>query len=113
MKNCIVLIVLIVLGLKANGQSDLFNKGLENIKSDKFEEALKQFNQVIDADPKNKDAFNQRGYVKNQLADFYGAIGDYNFAIDLDPSFAEAFNNRGEAKFNLGDDYLFCLMFKL
>src|SRR5690606_18646491 len=89
----------------AQSGTNLLKTAESNIEKTNYKEAINNLNTLIGQEPKNKEAFIKRGYVKNILGDFYGAIGDYNFALDLDSTSSEALNNRGEAKFNLGDDY--------
>ena len=43
-----------------------------------------------------------RGWVKDELGDYKGAIADYDVAIQLNPNDADAYLNRGVAKNKLG-----------
>ena len=47
------------------------------------------------------DAYFNRGFAKNELGDYQGAIDDYTKAIGIDPSNGDAFINRGATKFEL------------
>lgn len=48
-------------------------------------------------------AYNNRGYCKTRLGDFYGAISDLTKALEIDSKFNLAYTNRGEAKKYIGD----------
>ena len=48
------------------------------------------------------DTYFRRGYAKDELGDYRGAIADYTEVIRLQPDAAEAYNNRGNAKNKLG-----------
>lgn len=48
-------------------------------------------------------AFNNRGYCKFQLGDYYGSVSDLNEAINMIPNFALAYNHRANSKRALGD----------
>ena len=60
-----------------------------------YEEALKLFNTVVEADPGNPKVYDARGSVYTALNDYTHALDDYNKAVELDPSFAQAYYNRG------------------
>ena len=48
------------------------------------------------------ETYFRRGYMKDELGDYQGAIAAYNSAIRLKPDDAEAYYNRGNGKDNLG-----------
>ena len=48
-------------------------------------------------------AYYNRGFVKNGLKDYAGAIEDYTKAIELDPKSAVVYYNRGFVKNGLKD----------
>ncbi|RNC85223.1 MAG: tetratricopeptide repeat protein [Balneola sp.] len=47
--------------------------------------------------------YNNRGYCKYLLGDYYGAIGDLSTSIERYPGFVLALSNRGLAKRSIGD----------
>ena len=94
---------LLILGI-AHAQDPQLDAVKIKIDAKNFEGAKTDLKKIIDASPKNKQAFNMRGLARTGLNDFYGAIGDYNMALEIDSTFAETWNNRGEAKMALGDD---------
>src|SRR5688500_2119240 len=77
-------------------QDQLLNVVKTKIDAKDFEGAKTDLKKIIEADPKNKGAYNLRGVARMGLNDFYGAIGDFNVALEIDSTFAESWNNRGE-----------------
>ena len=65
--------------------------------------AIADFNRALQLDPKNANAYRNRGIAKIELGDLNGAIADYNRALQFDPKFAAAYVNRGLAKQEKGD----------
>ena len=51
------------------------------------------------------DTYFRRGYTKDELGDYKGAIADYTEAIRLKPDFAYAYGNRGSVKSKLGEHF--------
>ncbi len=70
---------------------------------ERWEELLSVVSEIIELTPDDPTAYNNRGFSKNNLKDFQGAIDDFNKAVELMPDFAEAYNNRGFAKNGLND----------
>jgi tetratricopeptide (TPR) repeat protein len=71
-----------------------------------YSEAVKCFDKVITADPKNPEIskiYASRGLAKEGLGDHRGAIGDFDTAIKLDPKMAGSYAGRGMVKNNTGD----------
>jgi tetratricopeptide (TPR) repeat protein len=65
--------------------------------------AIADYTQVIQLDPQESAAYNNRGLVYAELGDLMRAIADYTQAIQLDPQYAIAFCNRGVAYDYSGD----------
>jgi tetratricopeptide (TPR) repeat protein len=61
-------------------------------------EAVAQFNQAVNLNPRYTIAYFLRAYIKDYLNDPQGALTDYNQAISLNPKLVEAHNNRGNLK---------------
>jgi serine/threonine protein kinase len=58
--------------------------------------ALADYDTAIELDPKCANAYNGRGWLKDdKLNDVSGALADYSKAIELDPEFAHAYYCRG------------------
>ena len=58
-------------------------------------EKISKYNQVIETDSKNIDAYYNRAYLKYILGDILSAIDDYNVLISLQPDNKEFYLNRG------------------
>lgn len=78
------------------------NEGAELAKVGKWADALLRYNQVMELGL-SKTLFNDRGHIKLQLGDVYGALADFEFALLQDSTYAVAYNNRALAKRKLGD----------
>ena len=61
----------------------------------KYQEALKESDAAIAADPKSARAYIGRALVNNELGRYKEAISDCNQAITLNPQDPTAYNNRG------------------
>jgi len=77
-----------------------FDKGFAE-KTD-MNKKIEFYTNAIQLDPNDKDAYNNRGIVKDDLGKYTEAITDYGKAIQLDPNYKNAYNNRGNSKKNLG-----------
>ncbi len=69
---------------------------------DNHESAIGAYNEAIRLDRNLAAAYYNRGFHKDELGDYDGAIADCTLALDLDPLDAEGFNNRGAAYFHRG-----------
>lgn len=67
-----------------------------------YEEVIKDFDEVIKLDSKNKEAYFYRGLSHGVLKDYEKEIKDYDEVIKLDSTYKKAYNNRGVAKSELG-----------
>jgi tetratricopeptide (TPR) repeat protein len=67
------------------------------------DEALADFNQVIDVDPNYPEYRFDRGNLLAKLGRYAEAIADYEDAMRLSPPFPELYYNRGDARAALGD----------
>ena len=92
---------------KTDGQADnsnfYFLNGLINSKIGYYAAAIKDYTKAIELDPKDVDAYAQRGFAKNNLYEYTGAVQDYTKAIELDPKFADVYYTRGCVKSELKD----------
>ncbi len=78
-------------------------KGVENEKTGKDQEAIRDFTRAIELDPGNKYAFNSRALTKGKLGDYEGAIEDYTKGLEIDPEDPLMYRNRGVDKAILED----------
>lgn len=63
----------------------------------RYEEAIKDFSIIIEADAKNIHAYLQRGFSYVLLKDFTHAIEDFSTVIQLEPEHEWAYISRGGA----------------
>ena len=96
-------------------ENNLFNLGIQSLNSKDYKLAIYYFTEVIKLNPKNYQAYYNKGLAKYYLADnkkenkeeynklINEAIEDYNKAIELNPNLSEAYNNRGIVKSKLGN----------
>ena len=66
-------------------------------------DTLRNMGEAIELDPDNTKAWSWRGFAKNVLGDYQGAIDDCTTAIGLDPQNVVAWCERGFAKGHLGE----------
>jgi tetratricopeptide (TPR) repeat protein len=75
------------------------------LKAGKKEEALKNLNEAIEADPNNATFYFARGAIYNELGELDKAIEDYKKAIELDEKYFDAYYNLGALYFNQAAEY--------
>ncbi|MFV0541068.1 MAG: tetratricopeptide repeat protein [Aestuariibaculum sp.] len=71
-------------------------------RTDSNTEKIKLYNQAIELEPNNLDAYFFRGLAKNDIGEFHSAITDYSKIILIKPD-ADTYFNRGNARFSLND----------
>jgi tetratricopeptide (TPR) repeat protein len=80
--------------------ADYFLRGLSKDNSGDFRGAIADYSQAIILNPKDVDAYNNRGILKNvNLNDVPGALADYDQAVVLNPNYALVYYNRGLLKY--------------
>ncbi len=77
-------------------------RGDAKVQLQMWKEALADFDQACELDPKNVETFLDRGRFKVRQKDFTGAIMDFDKAIQLRPNWYHLFDQRGDAKTVLG-----------
>ena len=80
-----------------------FKQGWVKFIAGEYQEAIKNFTQVIKLNPRNADAYYVRGAAYTSLGNYQQAITDYDRAIGLRPKFAEAYFSRGAALIMKGE----------
>ncbi|MDR2575329.1 MAG: tetratricopeptide repeat protein, partial [Treponema sp.] len=68
-----------------------------------YDNAIKQFDEVIKNDPKNALGYAWRGNTYRRKNQLDTAIKDFNEAVSLDPAYSFAYSRRGEAYRAKGD----------
>lgn len=78
-----------------SNQKELLESGLNKVKENNFEAALKNFDMAIELNPSSNlahEIFFERAQIKRiELKKFNSALEDYNLAIELNPSYVKAF----------------------
>lgn len=90
-------------GSMANNFEAYYKRGLAYNEYGKYQDAIKDFNKVVDLYPKYNYGYFYRAYAKDHLNDTQGAIEDYTKVIRLDPLDQESYFNRGMCKAKLKD----------
>ena len=73
----------------------LYQQALEKVKKGDLKAALEDYNQAIEANPQNSDAYSNRGNAYFLLKQPEEAMKNYNQAIKLDPELSRPYYNRG------------------
>ncbi len=89
----------------------LLNKASAEFKLEKLNEALTDYNKVIELDPRNINVYTYRGLVNFRLNYYIDAVNDYSKAIDLDPRSASSYYNRGMSLLKLNEKQKACADF--
>ncbi|MBD1899101.1 tetratricopeptide repeat protein [Trichocoleus sp. DQ-A3] len=82
---------------------DFFKRGVYEVLSGDYPEAIADLNQAIRLNPDNAQAYTNQGLARAALGDTQGAIADFSQAIEIDPSLALAYYNRGFVRSQLQD----------
>lgn len=81
----------------------LLRSGYEKYRAGDYQGAIADYDESIDLDDQNADAFNERGLAKYGLQNYQAALSDYDQALTLDDRHANAYGNRGLTKHALRD----------
>ena len=82
--------------------ADWFELGYWLVQVQRFEETLESFDKVVELDPDDPSAWNNRGAILEILDRVGESLVSYDKALELDPDSAFAWNNRGHALRHLG-----------
>ena len=78
-----------------SNQKELLDSGINKVKENNFEAALKDFDMAIELNPSSNLAhkiFFERAQIKRiEFKKFNSALEDYNLAIELNPSYVKAY----------------------
>jgi tetratricopeptide (TPR) repeat protein len=78
-------------------------EGLVKAQAKDYRGAIVLYNQALARDPKNIEAYFQRGQARDGLGDPQSAIKNYTLVLDLDPNHGAAYSARGDARLKLRD----------
>lgn len=76
-------------------RKDLYKKGVNQMASEKLEEAIRSFDLALRVDPNYVDALIKKGYCHFHLDDYGQALACYDKALSIDVNNAEAWNLKG------------------
>jgi len=77
------------------------NRGTTYADLQRYDEALRDYDQAIALNPNDATAYYNRGLTYHNLQRYDEALRDYDQAIALNPNDAQAYNNRGNTYHNL------------
>ena len=63
-----------------------------------FQGAIADYDKLIKINPRNSNAYSNRGLAKSNLQDYQGAIADYDKAIEINSQNTVSYLNRGIAR---------------
>jgi tetratricopeptide (TPR) repeat protein len=78
------------------------HKGMDKVKSMRFDEALHIFERVLEANPTIPEAWNNKGVVLFRLGKAEEALACYDRTLSIDPENMEALRNKGFVLRGLG-----------
>lgn len=64
---------------------------------------IEKLNEAISQNPKNANAYFERGWAESEMRDFKLAVADYRKAIKFAPNYLEAYYNRALAFARIGE----------
>lgn len=81
----------------------LYQKGVNQMASEKLEDAIRSFDLALRIDPKYVDSWIKKGYAHFHLGQYAVAISSYDKALDIDISNGEAWNMKGLAYYKMSN----------
>ena len=72
---------------------EYFEQGFAKQLAEKYEEAIKNYNKVLELDKDFERAYVQRAYCRGKLEDYEGAIEDYKTGLSLNPNDPKTYYN--------------------
>ncbi|MBW4632552.1 MAG: tetratricopeptide repeat protein [Iphinoe sp. HA4291-MV1] len=83
--------------------ADYYKQGHASYKVKDYEQAIENFSQAIQKDPKHAKAYVNRGNAHYNLKEYEAALADYNQAISINPTEVKAYVNRGNVRYMLAE----------
>ncbi len=78
-------------------------RGIERLREENYQEAIADFNQVINLEPDNTFAYFGRGLSNLSLNKYYTAKDDFDTTLEISPNFAYGYYFRGITLMKLRD----------
>jgi len=95
-KIFILLFLVVIYGCTGDQEHKIINKGIALIERQELDQAILEFNKVIQLNPKNAYGYYNRAVVYGLKKQPQEAIADYNKIIEMYPNTAaKSYNNRG------------------
>jgi tetratricopeptide (TPR) repeat protein len=82
---------------------DAYERGLQAAEENQFQRAIGELTQAIELNPKDADAYAQRGRCNSRLNDYAAAIEDCTKALKIDPKHGRAYEYRSFAELHTND----------
>ncbi|MGY8997317.1 MAG: tetratricopeptide repeat protein [Alphaproteobacteria bacterium] len=87
----------------SDATTQAFRDGEAAVEAQNWQQAIIHFQQAVDLDPGDADAFNMLAYSQRQNGDLANAFANYDKALAIDPDHEEAREYLGEAYLQAGD----------
>lgn len=81
---------------------DFYNRGLQRSQAKEYRQAIDDYTQAIQINPKFVDAYLKRCEMRYKLGDNQGVLSDCYEVFSIDPTVAKAYYYQGRARFSLG-----------
>ena len=76
---------------------DAVGRGADFFAADQYEEAIEEYTDAIEIDPRQAGVYNRRGRAYYEWGRYDNAVADYDKAIAIDPDNVAAYIDRGNA----------------
>lgn len=78
------------------------SRGAAHLRLGNIQDALSDFNRVLDLQPNNARTFHLRGLAHEKAGDYKKAISDLDKAIEINPEYGAAYHSRANLNSKLG-----------
>jgi tetratricopeptide (TPR) repeat protein len=82
---------------------EAYNKGISLFEKKSYNDAIKEFEKSVKADPNFTAAYYNKAVAENEASRFDDAVKTLNVLIEKDPSYTKAYFQRGRALQGKGD----------
>lgn len=98
-----VIFLLIIGEVQSQTIAEWNEKASENIHSKKYQEAIRNYTEIIKLNPNDSAVYFDRGFAKQLAKDYSGSILDFGKAIEMDSSNPDNFYLRAVSKMYMKD----------